>query len=59
MARQLIKQLPAVFQTETLKKFSIPPIDQVFQPGESESLAGYIVPNHLITTLIKILYSQK
>jgi hypothetical protein len=40
--RRYISQLPAINQTETLTKFFGSTVDQVFQPGTPEKLAGYI-----------------
>ncbi|RYD60239.1 MAG: hypothetical protein EOP83_19855, partial [Verrucomicrobiaceae bacterium] len=40
--RRFIQQLPEVHNTETLKKFFGATIDQVFQPGTSQQLSGYI-----------------
>ncbi len=40
--RRLITQLPAVLQTDTLKNFFAATVDNLFQPGESEAISGYI-----------------
>jgi hypothetical protein len=40
--RRLITQLPAVLQTDTLKNFFAATVDQLFQPGESEAISGYV-----------------
>jgi hypothetical protein len=40
--RRFIQQLPEVHNTETLKKFFGATVDQIFQPGSSEQLSGYI-----------------
>ena len=40
--RRLINQLPAVFQTDTLKNFFAATLDQLVQPGSSEKVSGYI-----------------
>lgn len=40
--RRLINQLPVVNQTDTLKNFFAATIDNLFQPGASEPISGYI-----------------
>ena len=40
--RRQITQLPAVLQTETLKNFFGTTVDNLFQPGSSEAISGYI-----------------
>lgn len=40
--RRFINQLPAVHQTESLKKFFGSTVDHIFQPGKSEKISGYI-----------------
>ena len=40
--RRFITQLPAVHQTDVLKNFFAATIDNLFQPGSSEPISGYI-----------------
>lgn len=40
--RRFITQLPGIQQTNTLKKFFSATIDQVFQPGETQSINAFI-----------------
>ena len=40
--RRLITQLPEVHQTDTLKNFFAATVDNLFQPGMSESFSGYV-----------------
>lgn len=40
--RRFITKLPSIHQTETLKKFFGSTVDQVFQPGTSSQISGYI-----------------
>lgn len=40
--RRFLPQLPAVHQTETLKKFFGSTVDHTFQPGRAEQISGYI-----------------
>jgi hypothetical protein len=40
--RRIIKQLPAVHQTETLQKFFGSTVDQLFNPGKANSVNGYV-----------------
>lgn len=40
--RRFVTQLPAVLQTDVLKNFFAATIDNLFQPGASEAISGYI-----------------
>ena len=40
--RRFITQLPAVHQTDILKNFFAATIDNLFQPGASEAISGYV-----------------
>lgn len=40
--RRFISQLPAVLQTQGLQKFFNPTVDQLFQPGETQSINAFI-----------------
>ena len=40
--RRFVKLLPEIHNTETLKKFFGSTVDQMFQPGSSEQLSGYV-----------------
>lgn len=40
--RRFLNQLPAIHQTESLKKFFGSTVDHVFQPGVAEQVSGYI-----------------
>jgi hypothetical protein len=40
--RKMIKQLPGVVQTQTLQNFFSATVDHLFQPVQSERVAGYI-----------------
>ncbi len=39
---RFIQQLPAINQTDTLKNFFASTVDELFQPGVSEPISGYI-----------------
>lgn len=40
--RRLVEQLPVVLQTDTNRKFFAATVDHLFQPGNAETLSGYI-----------------
>ena len=40
--RRVIKQLPAVHQTETLQKFFGATADHLFDPGKGKAINGYV-----------------
>lgn len=40
--RRYLSQLPAIHQTQTLQKFFSATVDQVFQPGETQSINAFV-----------------
>jgi hypothetical protein len=54
--RRLITQLPAVHQTDMLRRFFGATVDQVFQPGRADPISGYIGQRPAYTDTTKDFY---